>query len=330
MFSYLLRRLIQSIFVLFGVSILVFLMIHLVPGDPVLVMLSETAASEQAIESMRANLGLDRPLPEQYFLWLVGNDFMMIDSDRDGELDSYGDRRGILRGDFGRSIFKRVPVGDLIAERFPATLRLALAAMAISVPLGVLAGVVAAVRRDTIIDNLSMLLALLGVSIPSFWLGMMLMSIFGVQLGWIRPFIGDRGLITLILPAVTLSMPTLAVTARLTRSSMLDTLNEDYIRTARAKGLIQRVVLYRHAFRNAIIPVITLLGLQFGFLLGGAVIVETVFAYPGLGREIVDAILQRDFPTVQGLTLFSGVIFVLINLVVDILYGFLDPRISYR
>ncbi len=330
MTSYILRRLVTAGFVLLGVSILVFLMIHLVPGDPVLVMLHEVVASDDAIETMRHNLGLDRPLPEQYLFWLVGNDYLRIDTDGDGQVDDFGTRYGVVRGDLGRSIFKRVPVSDLVRDKFPATLKLTLAAMGIAIPVGIVAGIIAAVRRETAADYFTMVGALMGVSLPSFWLGLMLMFIFGVQLGWVRPFIGDSGFITLILPAITLSMPSIAVIARLTRSSMLDVLNEDYIRTARAKGLVERRVLFVHAFGNSIIPVVTILGLQFGFLLGGAVIVETVFAYPGLGREVVSGILNRDFPVVQGITLFSAAMFVLINLIVDIVYTVVDPRIGYH
>lgn len=329
MLTYILRRLLTSVVVLLGVSVLVFSMLHLAPGDPVEAMLHEIVASDEAIADMRANLGLDRPLPEQYFIWMVGNDFMRVDTDHDGEDDSYGTREGVIRGDLGRSIFKRVPVTELIIEKFPATLRLTLAAMAIAVPLGILAGIVSAVKRETLIDYAAMIGALIGVSIPSFWLGLLLMSIFGVELGWVRPFVGDQGYITLVLPAITLSTPTIALLARLTRSSMLDVLNEDFIRTARAKGLREYQVLFRHGLRNAIIPVITLLGLQIGYLMGGAVIVETVFAYPGIGREVVGAIIRRDFPVVQGITLFSAASFILINLLVDVFILAIDPRISH-
>jgi ABC-type dipeptide/oligopeptide/nickel transport system permease component len=324
---YTIRRLLASILVLFGVSILVFLMIHLVPGDPVEVMLHETVASEEAIMRMRQSLGLDRPLPEQYIIWLLGN--TVLTSTQEGtQLEDDTIRLGVIRGDFGRSIFKRVPVSSLIAEKFPATLKLTLAALFMAIPLGLVAGIVAAVGHESPYDYLTMVGALVGVSLPSFWLGLMLMFVFGVRLGWVRPFIGDQGLITLILPAITLAMAPLAITARLTRSSMLDVLNQDYIRTAHAKGLSERHILVIHALRNAFIPVLTVLGLQFGYLLGGAVIVETVFVYPGLGSEVVSAILNRDFPVVQGVMLVSAFSFVLINLVVDLLYAAIDPRIA--
>jgi len=314
---------------LIGVSILIFLMIHLVPGDPVTIMLHETAAGPEAISNMRRDLGLDRPLLEQYFFWLVGNDYIRVDTDGDGVGDEYGTRQGVIRGDFGRSIFKRAPVNELIADKFPRTLKLTLSAMAIALPLGLIGGVVAAVKRNTFWDYSTTIGALVGVSLPSFWLGMLLMYAFGVQLAWIRPFVGDRGAVTLILPAITLAAPMIAIVARLTRSSMLTMLSEDFIRTARSKGLPERRVLYMHALRNAIIPVVTILGVQFGYLLGGAVVVETVFVYPGLGSEIVTAIFNRDFPTVQGITLFSATIFIAINFVVDVLYTVIDPRIGY-
>jgi peptide/nickel transport system permease protein len=325
--KYIVRRVLASVLVLFGVSILIFLMIHLVPGDPVEVMLHQSTSSRDAIETMRHSLGLDRPLLEQYLVWLIGNDFLR--SQPGGEGVVFDTRFGILRGDMGRSIFKRVPVNELIVSKFPATFKLTVTAMLVALPIGILAGIAAAVKRETALDYLAMVGALVGVSVPGFWLGLMLMFVFGVGLGWIRPFVGDSGPITLILPAITLSAPSIAVIARLTRSSMLDVLNEDYVRTARAKGLKQRAVLLRHALRNAIIPVITVLGTQFGYLLSGAVIVEQVFVYPGLGREVVTAILNRDFPVVQGITLFSAASFVLINLMVDVLYTFVDPRIAY-
>jgi ABC-type dipeptide/oligopeptide/nickel transport system permease component len=311
------------------VSVLIFLMIHLVPGDPVTIMLHESTVGTDAIEQMRRDLGLDQPLPLQYLYWLVGNDFVLLDSDRDGVPDTFGSRKGVLRGDFGRSIFKRAPVIDIIVDKFPRTLKLAMSVMLIAMPLGIIAGVIAAVRRETVFDYATTVGALAGVSLPSFWLGLMLMFVFGVDLGWIRPYVGDRGLSTLILPSITLAAPSIAIIARLTRSSMLNVLGEDYIRTARAKGVIEMFVLSRHALRNALIPVVTIMGLQFGYLLGGAVIVETVFVYPGLGSEVVTAILNRDFPMVQGIILVSASSFVFINLAIDLLYTVIDPRIQF-
>ncbi len=328
MAQYLIRRVLTSVLVLFGVSIIVFSMIHLVPGDPVEVLLHESMVSEGALQAMRHNLGLDRPLHEQYIIWLIGDDFFQDPLDKEEERE-VAIRRGVLRGDLGRSIFKRVPVTDIIAEKFPSTLKLTFVALGFAALVGIAVGIIAAVKRETVYDYAATLAALSGVSIPTFWLGLMLMFVFGVRLGWVRPFIGDKGLITLILPALTLATPTIAITARLTRSSMLDVLNEDYVRTARSKGLAERSVLWTHALRNGLIPVITILGLQFGFLLGGAVIVESVFAFPGLGREVVVGIVNRDFPVVQGIVLFSASIFVVLNLLIDILYTFIDPRIRY-
>ncbi len=329
MTAYLIRRLLASILILLGVSMLIFAMIHLVPGDPVAIMLHEVKSGPGAIEEMRRNLGLDRPLPEQYLFWLIGNDYVRVDTDGDDIPDSHGTRQGVLRGDFGRSIFKRAQVIDIIADRFPATLKLTVAAMFLALPVGILAGIVAAIQRETLHDYVTMMGALLGVSIPPFWLGLMLMYVFGVELRWVRPFVGDRGWVTLILPTITLAAPTVAIIARLTRSSMLNVLGEDFVRTARAKGVREGRVLTAHVLRNAFIPVLTILGLQFGYLLGGAVIVETVFVFPGLGREVVTAIINRDFPLVQGVTLFSATLFVLINFGVDMLYTAVDPRIRY-
>lgn len=328
--GYIVRRSATALIVLFSVSILIFLMIHLVPGDPVTIMLHESTAGPEAITRMRRDLGLDQPLHLQYLYWLIGNDYLELDTDFDGVLDTYGTRLGVLRGDFGRSIFKRAPVSDIIADKYPRTLKLALAVMLVALPLGVAAGIIAAVKRETALDYATTIGALVGVSLPSFWLGLMLMYVFGVELAWVRPFVGDRSLTTLILPTITLAAPSVAVIARLTRSSMLNVLNDDYVRTARAKGLRERFVLARHALRNAIIPVVTIVGLQFGYLLGGAVIVETVFVYPGLGSEVVTAILNRDFPMVQGIVLVSAAAFVFINLAIDLLYTVVDPRIQYH
>jgi peptide/nickel transport system permease protein len=291
-------------------------------------MLHQSISSDNAIAEMRRNLGLDRPLTEQYLFWMIGNDYLRVDSDGDGQPDSFGTRYGLLRGDFGRSIFKRVPVIDLIASKFPATLKLTLAAMALAVPVGMMAGIVAAVKRETVYDYVTMIGALMGVSLPSFWLGLMLMFIFGVQLGWVRPFIGDSGPITLIPGGHALDADHRHHRAAHALQYARRAQRETHARTARQR-LRERYVLVVHALRNAMIPVVTVLGLQMGYLLGGAVIVETVFAYPGLGREVVSGILNRDFPVVQGITLFSASAFVLITLIIDVLYTLIDPRIGY-
>lgn len=306
MFQFLARRFISSIFVIFGVSVATFAMIHLVPGDPVEIMLRDRATPEQVIQ-LRNQLGLDEPLYVQYWEYVSK----------------------AVRGDFGESIRSGQPVLQEIASRLGPTVELALGAMAIAIILGVSMGVFAATSKSSAADFAIMSISLAGFSLPIFWSGILLILLFGLTLGWL-PVAGAGGLSALILPAVTLALPSAAVLARLTRSSMLEILGQDYIRTARAKGLTEDEVVYKHALQNAFIPVLTIIGLQFGFLLGGAVIVESVFARPGIGSLAVEAILTRDFPVLQGVVLLAGIVFVLVNLLVDILYTFLDPRIELR
>ncbi len=306
MITYIVNRLALSVIVIFGVSVLVFSMLHLVPGDPVVVMLSEQSSTQDA-QALRHELGLDQPLYVQYGL--------------------YVDR--VLHGDLGRSIRLRRPVLELIAVRFPNTLQLAVASLGLATMVGVAVGTMSAARRGRVSDYVSMAGALVGVSLPSFWLGLMLIFLFGLRLRWL-PIAGNQdGLASIVLPAVTLATVPTATIARLTRSGLLDVLGEDYIRTARAKGLRELSVVVNHALRNSIIPVITVVGVQFGVLLGGAIIVETVFAWPGIGRLLIDAVSARDFPLVQGIMLFISVGFVLVNLASDILYAYVDPRIRY-
>ncbi len=304
MFQFLARRLVSSVFVVFGVSLAAFSMVHLVPGDPVAIMLGERATPAD-VARLRGELGLDEPLPVQYL--------------------DYVSRA--IRGDFGESIRSGQPVLGEISGRTAPTVELALAAMAIAVTLGVLMGVIAATSRSATADFGTMAVSLAGLALPTFWSGLLLIYLFGLKLGWL-PVSGDGGPRALILPAVTLALPAAAVLARLTRSSMLEVLGQDYVRTARSKGLPEDLVVYKHALQNAFIPVLTIMGLQFGALLGGSVIVESVFARPGLGSLAVDAILARDFPVVQAIVLLAGIVFVLVNLLVDILYSVLDPRIS--
>jgi ABC-type dipeptide/oligopeptide/nickel transport system permease component len=304
--QFLIRRLVSSVFVVFGVSVAAFSMVHLVPGDPVAIMLGERATPAD-VARLRGELGLDEPLPVQYL--------------------DYVSRA--VRGDFGESIRSGQPVLGEISDRVAPTLELALAAMAIAVALGILTGVTAATSKSSAADFGTMAVSLVGLSLPTFWSGLLLIYLFGLKLGWF-PVSGAGGPQALLLPAVTLALPAAAVLARLTRSSMLEVLGQDYVRTARSKGLPEDVVVYKHALQNAFIPVLTIMGLQFGALLGGSVIVESVFARPGLGRFAVDAILARDFPVVQAIVLLAGVVFVLVNLLVDILYSVLDPRISLR
>lgn len=305
MTTYILRRLAMLIPILFGVSILVFLAMRLIPGDPARQALGPEATGDQ-VEALRSAWRLDESLPVQYIAWL----------------------ERALTGDLGRSTVSRVSVVEELATRFPATLELTLAAMFVSIVFGLSFGIAGAVWHNTSIDRFTMLVALLGICTPSFWLGLLLLLGFSVKLNWF-PSAGAGGIQHLVLPALTLGIGAAAIVARVTRSSMIDVLSDDYIRTARAKGLGQRVVVMRHAMKNAMIPVITILGLEFGGLLAGSVVTETVFAYPGIGQLLIKSIGNRDFPVVQGVLLLFSLQFVLINLVVDLLYAKADPRIQY-
>jgi ABC-type dipeptide/oligopeptide/nickel transport system permease component len=304
--TYLARRLLAVLPVLFGVTLAVFSMLFLVPGDPVKMMLAEFVTTPDQIEQMRRQLHLDEPLLAQYGRF-VGN---------------------ALQGDLGTSIRSRRPVTTEIGENLGRTAQLALCSMAVAVLIGVPLGLLAAIGRNTWLDVASMGVALLGVSMPSFWLGLLLIFTFSLHLGWL-PATGGGTVWHLILPSITLGAIAAAIIARLTRSSMLEVLGQDYVRTARAKGLSGWAVVMRHALKNALIPVVTIFGLQFGNLLAGAVIVETVFSRPGLGRLIVGAILAKDFPLVQGTVLFVATSYVLINVLVDVAYAWIDPRIRF-
>ena len=299
-------RLVITVPVVFGVTLAVFSMLFLIPGDPVKMMLSEFVTNPEQIEKMRSQLNLDEPFAQQYgrFVW------------------------NALHGDLGVSIRDRRPVATEIAEMLPSTLQLALAAFGLAATLGIVLGVVAAVRQNSWWDAGSIVIALLGVSLPSFWLGLLLIFTFSLHLQWF-PATGGGGISHLVLPAVALGFGAAAIIARLTRSSMLDVLRMEYITTARAKGLAERLVVFRHGLRNALIPIMTIFGLQFGSLLAGTVIIETVFGRPGVGRLVVGAILNKDFPLVQGVVLFVAIAYVFINLAVDIIYAFADPRIHY-
>lgn len=314
MTSYLRRRLVTIIPVVLGVSFVVFMMLHLLPGDPVLMMLTEqrggtapsssTTITQETYDNMEHQLGLDRSLPVQFvdFLW------------------------GAVRGDLGDSYRSQEPVMDIIIRNLPHTIRLAFASLGIALILGLIFGIFSALKRGTWLDGVIMTAAVLGVSIPSFWLGIMLILVFSLQLGWI-PAVG-AGRIGIVLPAFALGIGAAALIARLVRSSLIDVLNQDYIRTARAKGLAPRAVMIRHALKNGLIPVVTVVGLQFGNLLGGAVVIETVFARPGVGHVAVNAILDRDFPVIQGVVFFAALTYVFANLLVDLVYARLDPRIE--
>lgn len=314
--TYLLKRLLMVVPTVWGAVTLVFLAIHLAPGDPISLYIPPdfpVNASPERVAELRARLGLDRPLLEQYTSFLSG----------------------VVRGDLGTSLQHRNPVAEGLLERLPNTLQLGVLSLAIAVALGVTVGIVSAVRRGTWLDNVAMTMALFGVSIPNFWLGMLLMQLVGLHWPILPPsgFGGSiftaEGLRYALLPAITIGISGAGGLARYTRSSMLDVLNEDYVRTARSKGLGERLVVYKHALRNALIPIITLLGLSFGSMLSGAVIVETVFGWPGVGRYLVTGISNRDFPVVQGAVLVIAVGFVMANLITDLVYSLVDPRIRY-
>jgi len=304
--QYIIRRLLIMIPVLFGVSLIIFTMVRVIPGDPGYVMAGPHATKDQ-VEQIRAQLGLDKHPVTQYFIFI----------------------RNLSKGDLGTSTRTGLPVTKEIMARFPNTLLLALASILIATFFGVLTGIIAGVKQNSKFDYLSMLVALFGLSMPVFWLGLMLMLLFSIKLGWL-PAVGADSLKHLVLPAITLGANSTAIIARMTRSSMLEVIRLDYIRTARAKGLPEKLVLSRHALKNALIPVVTVIGLQTGTLLGGAVLTEIVFAWPGIGRLLVEAILSRDYPVVQGVVLVVATMFIFVNLVVDILYSYLDPRIRYQ
>ncbi|NLE19763.1 MAG: ABC transporter permease [Clostridiales bacterium] len=304
--KYLLKRLLQLIPLLLVLTFVIFLSIRAVPGDPVEVMLG-MGAPENAKAAERARLGLDKPFIVQYFTFL-GN---------------------VVRGDLGTSMSTGNKVMYEIVRRFPNTLILALGGTLVAALFGIALGVVAAVRQNKFTDNAIMVLSLLSVSTPSFFLALLLMLLFSLYLGWL-PSIGMRSWQHAILPIVTLGTQAMGMVARTTRSSMLDVLSQDYIRTSRSRGVSERVIVYIHALKNALIPVVTVLGLRFGGLLAGATLVETVFTIPGLGRLMVDGVLKRDYPVVQGTMLVFAVSFVVVNTVVDLIYGMIDPRIKYE
>lgn len=306
------QRLLAAVPVLLGVSILVFLMIHLIPGDPARQIAGMDARPEE-VERIRDELGLNDPLPVQYVRYL-------------------GD---LLKGDFGRSLHSRRPVIEDVKERFPVTLQLAVASTLVATLIGVTAGVISAVYKYKLVDHLVMIGALMGISMPVFVIGLLGMWLFALHLRWLPsggvggPWYTWDGLKYMILPALTLAGTSIGIIARLTRSSMLEALRQDYVKTARAKGLSELAVVVKHALRNSLLPVVTYLGLEFGFLLGGAVVTETIFSLPGLGRYLLSAISARDYPIIQACILLGALFFVLVNLVVDVLYSFLDPRIRY-
>lgn len=305
MITYIARRAVVAIPTLWGVATVVFFMARLLPGDPARV-IAGVLASPQDVERIRQQMGLDQPLWVQYL------DFM----------------GSLLRVDLGTSAHTNAPVVEETGSRIPYTAELAVVALLIAVTIGILAGIAAAVRRNTVLDLLISGFSVFGVSMPVYWLGLMLIIVFAIELH-LFPAAGADAPTSIVMPAVTLALFSVGLIARMTRSSMLEVLGQDFIRTARAKGAPVRVVIFRHALRNAFLPILTVIGLQFGSLLGGAVVTETVFAWPGVGRLLVDSIFFRDYPVVQGLVLMFGTTFVLVNLIVDLLYAYVDPRIHY-
>jgi len=334
MLAYIFRRILILIPTLLGVTIIVFLMLHLTPGDPAELLMGERA-SDEALAQIREHLGLNKPIHVQYGMFI----------------------KRLMKGDLGETIWTRQKVWIEVKQRFPATIELSIVALFISCFFGVIFGIISATKQYSIFDYLSMVGALIGVSMPIFWLGLVFMLIFSIQLGWL-PISGRLGIdidlqtITnfyildavltrnwpalkdalwhIIMPAFTLSTIPMAIVARMTRSAMLDVLRQDYIKTAKAKGLSQFRVIFKHALRNALIPVVTTIGLQFGVLLGGAILTETIFAWPGVGKWMYDAVMQRDYMVIQGGTLFIAAIFIVINLCVDVLYAVINPRISVQ
>ena len=306
MTGYFIKRLFGLLPTLLIVAVLVFLFVHMLPGDPAR-LAAGPDADPQTVAMVRQDLGLDRPLPEQFVSFFTR----------------------MLHGDFGKSIRTRRAVSTEIAERFMPTLLLTLASMGWAVLFGMSIGIVSAVFRNEWPDRIGMTIAVSGISFPAFALGMLLMQIFSVQLGWL-PTVGADGWRHYILPSITLGAAVAAVMARFTRASFVEVMQEDFVRTARAKGLKERTVIAKHCLRNALIPVVTMMGLQFGFLLGGSIVVEVVFNWPGVGRLLVDSVTMRDYPVIQMLVLLFSLEFILINLVVDVLYGFINPTIRYN
>jgi len=314
MLRYIAKRVLAVIPVLLGISLITFLLIHFIPGDPVRIMLGKQAITEEVIERVRHELRLDQPLYLQYFSWLY-----------------YA-----LQGNLGRSFQMNRPVLYLIADHFAVTLRLALSGLLVSMLIAMPLGIVSAVKKDSAIDYVSRVISTLGISLPPFFTGIVLILVFALYLRWF-PSMGVSaelfsidGLRTMALPSFALGFSSATMVARMVRATMVEVLEQDYIRTARSKGLKERVIIYRHALKNAMIPVTTVIGMTLGYLLGGSVIIETIFAWPGLGMLMVNAVMRRDYPLIQGIVLFFALMFTLTNLVIDLIYGFLDPRIRYR
>lgn len=313
--SYILRRLAQVPFVLVVVTLIIFALIHVTPGDPIQIMLGMDTSPE-SVDALRKQYNFDKPLPEQYLLWVLG----------------------AVRGDLGNSVRQHQPVTKMIADRFPVSFQLALAAMLFALLISVPSGIISAIRHNSWVDYLLTGISIGGLSIPNFALALLLIYAFAVKLGWV-PITGVgatkpgqdlwQTILPFILPAIALGTQQTAILARLLRSSMLDVLNQDYLRTAYAKGLSERVVILRHALKNAMIPVVTMIAIQFGYMIGITITIEFIFAIPGMGSALLEAVIARDFPVTQGFTLFMAIFFILANLAADVLYSLLDPRIRY-
>ncbi|WP_370050071.1 MULTISPECIES: ABC transporter permease [Salipiger] len=303
--KFILQRLLAALVTIWIATIAVTILIHLVPGDPVRIMYGSFQTTPEELEAIRVRLGLDQPIWTQYLMYL----------------------ERLVQGDLGRSIVGDQPVLDVLLTRFPATLALTVSSLAIAIVVGMSLGFLAAYKRGTWVDVGAMVLAIVGVSMPHFWLGLLLLFLFALQLQWLPVAGGDWR--SLLLPALTLGLANAAVLARLTRSAMIDIFDQDFIRTARAKGLPRSIVLYRHALRSGLVPVVSMLGLQFAYLMGGAIVIENVFAWNGVGRLAIEAVLSRDYPLIQGFILFFATVVALASVAIDIAYAFLDPRIRY-
>lgn len=341
--TYILRRVLQGIPTFFGVTIIAFLLMLSAPGDPIeLITFNPTRADPAVTERLRRKLGLDQPPLMQYVYWLVGNDWRQIDTDGDGTLDSYGERRGLLRGDLGQSLKHRRPVSELLLEKIPATLLLTFSALIVGYGLGIVLGVLAAVYHKTWIDQVIRVFTVIGNAMPQFWLGLLLIILLSVQFD-LLPMSGMRDITRrgggidpletakhMIMPVFVLSLGTIAFISRFTRTELLEILQRDFVRTARSKGLAKGRVWWLHALPNALIPVATFIGPALGTLLAGAVIIEKVFNWPGMGRLVVDGVFNRDYPLVMGSVVVAALMFIVGLLISDILYTLLDPRVRLR
>ena len=336
---FVIQRLFQAIPTLFGITAISFMLMLQTPGDPITQITFRPNSTQEATDILRRQLGLDQPALVQYFYWLVGNDWVKIDVDGDGEGDVHGTRKGILRGDLGQSIAQKRPVAEIISERIPATLLLTGPALLVGYLVGTIIGLLAAIYHGSWFDQFARFLSVVGSAIPSFWLGLILIIIFSVQLDWF-PMSGMRDITKpsseyrifdslpyMVMPVTVFSLSIVAVISRYARTQALEVMEQDYVRTAHAKGLRIHRVYIQHIARNALIPIVTLLGSSIGFLLSGAVIIEQVFSWPGLGRTTIEAVSQRDYPVIMGTVIISGVMYITGLLFSDIVYGLVDPRI---